>query len=807
MSKKLLLLFSLFCFSQLAYSQSKKAFMEAADQAFLSKNYYAALTYYNNVLEFDEKDADIIHKSAEAARLFDSYKIAAEKYSYLIDTLNIVKDSSVYLHAGEMYQRIGQFDKATEYYDNYITMYGSKNDALTEKAKNSKSSCVWAASRIKELDENVNVSRISSEVNTQYSDFGAFKLKDVLYFNSQRFLEENPIESPAKQISKILTESEGKVEPIDNAFNKREKSVANVAFNTDKTRVYYTVCDYINGSDLRCDIFWSKVNADGTFSEEQILAFPVNNAQFTTTQPSFAIDPVTGNEWMYFVSDRPGGKGKNDIWYSVFDRKLGFSNPINLASVNTPENEFTPHFDKTTSTLYYSTDGRQGFGGFDIFGASYVNGKLDTSIILPAPYNSSFHDVYYKTNEEGTEAYFSSNREGAYFIDDLLQSCCYDVFKAEIIPLKINLNALTFDKSTEVPLSGVTVKLIDPVTGKIIAEVVSDKDNNHLFDLEKGKNYILVATKNGYKPDSISFNTNEIKKSEDLVKKLYLETDKVILDLFTFDAKTREELKGAKITIEDLSDPNNPILVQVNELGNNFQFPLDRNKTYKITASKPGYGTVTEMIDTRGSISGNIKKNLYLPKNDLNRLLPLALYFDNDEPEQDSKSTETSKAYGDIVYDYMLRKPVFMEKYGKGVKDAGEKTASVQRMEEFFEGDVRGGYDRFSLFMDELINTLKDGQKVEMTIRGYASPRFDERYNLVLGQRRINSVKNDMMRYKNGALAPLLINKQLIITQISYGEELSPVDVVDNINDEKGSIYSLKASKERKVEVISVKLK
>ena len=68
-------------------------------------------------------------------------------------------------------------------------------------------------------------------------------------------------------------------------------------------------------------------------------------------------------------------------------------------------------------------------------------------------------------------------------------------------------------------------------------------------------------------------------------------------------------------------------------------------------------------------------------------------------------------------------------------------------------------------------------------------------------------MRNDMMKYRNGALAPYLINEQLIITEISYGEELSPVDVDDNINDERGSIYSLKASKERKVEVISVKIK
>ena len=153
----------------------------------------------------------------------------------------------------------------------------------------------------------------------------------------------------------------------------------------------------------------------------------------------------------------------------------------------------------------------------------------------------------------------------------------------------------------------------------------------------------------------------------------------------------------------------------------------------------------------------------------------------------------------------MLRKPEFMERYGKGIK--GPEKGIHRQYGSIFEGDVRGGYDRFGLFMDELIKALSEGQKIDMTIRGYASPRFDDRYNLVLGQRRINSVRNNMMEYKNGALAPYLLNEQLIITEISYGEELSPVDVNDNIHDEKGSIYSLKASKERKVEVISVKIK
>ena len=106
---------------------------------------------------------------------------------------------------------------------------------------------------------------------------------------------------------------------------------------------------------------------------------------------------------------------------------------------------------------------------------------------------------------------------------------------------------------------------------------------------------------------------------------------------------------GCKITVEDLTDPANPILVQMNEMGNDFTFQIEPNKTYKITATKNRLqAVVTETIDTRGG-SGKITRKLALPRADINRLLPLALYFDNDEPDPDSKSTATKKVFGDLL--------------------------------------------------------------------------------------------------------------------------------------------------------------
>lgn len=785
--------------------QSKKQFLEAAETAYVQGNYYAALVYYNEVLAFDEKDVDIIFKSAEAARKFDSYAVAAEKYALLIDSMQNVPDSTCLFYAGEMNQRLGKFDKAIEYYDLYLSQYSHEKEYLTKKAKKEKASCTWAATNSKEPDENVSIERMGSSINSEYSDFGAIQWDTTIYFSSQRFTETKALQKPARQIAKVLKNGKSGSNELTADFNKRDISVANAVFNTDKTKIYYTVCEFKSDPELRCDLYSSKVNADGTYSEEQLVGGPINMPGYTTTQPSFAKDPITGNEVLYFVSDRPGGEGKLDIWMAVYDKRLGFSNPINLNEINTAENDVTPYFHQDSRTLYFSSEGKTGFGGYDIFGSQWVDGNFIEATILPMPYNSTYHDIYYRPDDAGETALFSSNREGATYVDELLKSCCYDIYKANIKNLQINLNALTFDKNTGESLFGATVVLIDQIKKKQLASLTPEDSNEHQFALTKGVTYLIIASKPGYKADTISFSTHTIRKSENLIKKLYLDTDKLSLDLFTFDANDKKPLSGVKITVEDLTDPANPILVQMNEMGNDFTFQIEPNKTYKITATKIGYSGVTETIDTRGG-SGKITRKLYLPRADINRLLPLALYFDNDEPDPDSKSTATKKVFGDLLKAYMLRKPEFMERYGKGIKGP-EKQESIDKMEAFFEGDVRGGYDRFGLFMDELIKALSEGQKIDMTIRGYASPRFDDRYNLVLGQRRINSVRNNMMEYKNGALAPYLLNEQLIITEISYGEELSPVDVDDNIHDEKGSIYSLKASKERKVEVISVKIK
>ncbi len=800
--KRILVLITVLCIAGIANGQTKRAFRKAAEEAYNKKNYYAALTYYNEVLEFDANDKEALLRSAHAAREFNAYDIAVEKYTYLLDSLELEVDSTVLINTAEMFQRMGKYDKATEYYDRFITEYGS-NDSLSMKAKEYKEKAAWASSRVKEVDEGITVERVNSDVNSNYSDFGAYKLGDSTFFTSMRFVQENPEEKPPRQLSRVMLKNgEESSMVLESPFNALDQPVGSSCINEAGNKIYYTVCDYRGESDLRCDIYSATIQKGGKISDERILPKSINDTSYTTTHPFITKDEKTGNEILYFASDRPGGNGGLDIWYSVYDKKIGYSKPINISSINTEGNEASPFYHKPSGMFYFSSDGYLGLGGYDIYQSRYNGGQFGTPAMLPAPTNSSYHELFYVLNESEDEAIFSTNREGASYIDNVLKACCFDVYTATIEQQEIDLLALTYDKFTNEELIGARVSLYDKETGELIETIKIDTSHIHPFKVKKNREFLVVGEYPGYLTDTIEVSTYDLETEDPIEEKLFLEPDGVILDALTFDAETKEALIGAKVILEDLSDPTADQIIKINVDDNFFRFKLDKDKSYKLYAEKNGYIAVSEIVDTR-NLTGLIKRNLYLNPFDLGAYLPIVLYFDNDEPDPDSKSTATNAVYGDLLEGYMARKETFMNRYGEGAK-GDAKQASIDRMEEFFEGDVRGGYDQFRVFMDGLINELKLGKRIDLTIRGYASPRFDVKYNLVLAQRRINSARNDMESYANGALMPFLKSKQLVITEISFGEELSPSDVSDNLFDEKESIYSLRASKQRRIEVVSV---
>jgi tetratricopeptide (TPR) repeat protein len=802
--KKIYVLLVLFATGYHLHSQSKKQYLSAGDDAFTIGNYYSALTYYNEALEFDPKDGKTLFKSAEAARLFDSYKLAIKKYTYLLDTLNYNDEKLVLFYLGEMHQRLGDYKKAKDYYDLYVTQYGNDEDYYTQKAKVESIACEWAMGKTGVTDSFVVINRLTTDVNTVDSDFAPTFKENKLVYSSMRFKEQKAKDKPSRQISKILIFKDGFSEVYDENLNNTNLSLANTAISSNKTTIYFTKCAYVAEGKLRCDLYQGKIVDDKTINEVEKLKV-LNDTSHTTTHPAIGKFENDDREVLFFASDRKGGKGKLDIWYSYLTNGVP-SDPINLTGINTIEDDITPFYHTLSNTLYFSSNGKRGFGGFDVFGAVFSNDSITEQYHLDPPTNSSYNDVYYVVSDDFKKGYLSSNREGSLYVDNMLESCCYDIYEVELKDLRLNLITLTYDKPTGLDLSGTNVTLTDVNTGKEIAKITNDSTNMSVFPLQRGKTYLLKAEKEYYLPDSTTFNTKDIRTSQDITKRIYLQPDLITLDVFTFDDATKEALNDATVVLEDITDPSKSSQTIVNHSGNDFKFQLQRGKTYRIKATKDGYSVETSLADTKGFTGGSIRKDIYLRKLNLNAYLNLALYFDNDHPEPRAKTTSTSKNYKTTLDAYLNKRSEFEKNYLLGLS-GNTRIEAKNEMDKFFKNDVQGGFDTFYLFMVDLLDELRQGQRIEVNIKGFASPRADLKYNMILAQRRINTLRNEMMAFNGGVFKPYFKNKQLIINQISYGEELAPVNVSDNLVDRKRSVYSVAASKQRKVEIISIKAK
>lgn len=138
-----------------------------------------------------------------------------------------------------------------------------------------------------------------------------------------------------------------------------------------KKRIYFTVCRSVENwgyLTTRCEIYATR-RVGNLWSAPERLDDKINQEGFTATQPFVVQD---GNkEILYFASNRAGGQGGMDIWYTsrvISDNGFDFESPRNAgARINTAHNEITPFYDVSEEALYFSSDGHVGMGGLDIF--------------------------------------------------------------------------------------------------------------------------------------------------------------------------------------------------------------------------------------------------------------------------------------------------------------------------------------------------------------------------------------------------------------------------------------------------------
>jgi hypothetical protein len=252
--------------------------------------------------------------------------------------------------------------------------------------------------------------------------------------------------------------------------------------------MYFTACDRSGGMGS-CDIYFSYFN-DGKWSEPNNLRSPVNTSHWES-QPSVSADGKT----LYFSSNRPGGMGGKDLWYSTMDDKSLWNTPVNMGSkINTDGDEMSPfiHFDG--KTLYFASDGHVGLGGFDIFMTRMTSDSTwSEPQNLGYPINTYNDEMGLVIESGGKKAYFSAVRDKINGKDIFY----FDLYES-VRPTPVSyLKGKVIDRETGRSLKS-DYELINLSANKIIIKSSTDGNGNFLVCLPSGYNYGINVSKTGY---------------------------------------------------------------------------------------------------------------------------------------------------------------------------------------------------------------------------------------------------------------------------------------------------------------------
>ena len=800
---------SLLCFFILGISangQTYKQYLKAADKEFEDKNYYSAMKHYEEAMSIEGEQLEVLIKYAESARLMHAYTFADTAYTKVLNADSTGKYPLAIYWLAAVKKRQGIYLEAQQLFQLFADEFPMKFPEYAQKAQTEVKELDWAIVAITEEEQDVVVEQMDERINSHVSEFAPIQIGDEIYYSTQNNYRQVDKKMDPKPFSMVVKKKVGDDEMVPVDWNDEERHTAHTTFTEDGSRVYYTLCDYVGETtDVSCEIYYSDIDDMGKAGEPVRLPNSINQPDCTTTDPRIGKDLSTGKDWLFFVSTRQDGIGGSDIWVSVIESDGSFSTPSNLSAINTAGEDISPTFHNPSQTLYFSSDGRQGFGGFDIYQSVLKDGKWGEVEHLPAPYNTSYDDSHFWLDRGRTKGYFASSRLGSQTLEPEYEACCYDLYKFTV--LVVDLNVLTFNKRDNEPLNAVTVELHElTANGDFkLSTQTNDEANDHAFELKRGTKYFVIATRPGFLPlrDTIDMSLPKNNKDRTLERKLYLVPETVDLEITSFNKKTKNPLKGVEVR---LVVDGQEVDFRKNEKGNEVSFELKRGELYQVIGSKVAYFSDTVVVDLRKDVTTlEIREDLLLQPKEIEDFPPLIIYFDNDRPNPRTRKTTTELAYEATWKEYMEKKDLYVKEYVKSLVGFDSIT-SARRMTAFFEREVYNNFLNLEAFSKNILEIMEDGGfKVELVIQGFTSPRASADYNYNLSQRRSDCLKNHFERWQGGVLKPYVEQGRITMQVVGYGEDLAPQFISDRLDDERESIYSVQASAERKVAIIGAR--
>ncbi len=499
--------------------------LNSAKEAETNGNPYEALELYKKAND-DMKDKELTVKIAKLEYELRDYAQAERAFGRLVlrDRKNEYGELK-YWYAMSL-KHNGKYAEAADMFNLYINDAAAQPD-LVQAAKREIAGC--EIGKKAKQPENLLINNLGKKANSPQTESSPSYSGGELYYTSLKGKEVVVLDGKQGDwYSKVYTSTKsgaefGEPTPLNEQINREDWQQGNVSVTPDGRTMYFTRVQFAEGGQniSESKIYYSNKGSDGWGAANEVAGV---NGDYIAKHPCEG--DLFGEKVLFFVANMPGGKGGFDIYYAPKKQDGQFGIPVNLGEViNTVGEEATPFYQD--GKLYFSSNGRPTLGGLDVFESQWNGSVWSEPKLLPLGINSSVDDFFYTRLPDGMSGYFVSNRPGPNNLKS--KTCCDDIYAWETERVKVELVAKTLrlrrkgEKENQ-PLTGATVQVFD-VTDKNpsrVEEKTNTTTNDFPFTLLPDKSYRLIATREGYRADTLDFNTVGVKRTTSIEKKLTL---------------------------------------------------------------------------------------------------------------------------------------------------------------------------------------------------------------------------------------------------------------------------------------------
>ena len=490
--QKLLTILVMFLNIGFGFSQTNDLIQ--ADKDFDRFAYIDARDIYLKVVEDGYGSAEIYKKLGDTYYWNSEYDNASKWYLRLVEQFPEQTTPEYYLRAAQSLKTQSDYLRSDQMMEQYTIVAG--DNLISKNFKKNKEYLSEIAFQSKKYE------LVKTNISSATSDFGsAYYNGNIVFASADGTVGENRdlwTDQPYLDLFVATRDSLGQLsekEPLSDKINTKYHE-SSAVFTQDGEVIYFTRNNYAQGDrkpgrdkqrTVRLKLYTSTKDSLGNWTDA--VELPFNSQEYSTAHPALSVD----EKRLYFSSDMPGSYGMSDLWYVNISQDGTYGLPINLgADVNTETRESFP-FISRNGNLYFSTDGRPGLGGYDIFSAPISElGDIGAIVNVGSPANSNQDDFNLIIEEDLNLGYVSSNRDGQQGSSD------DDIYRIQFYNCSIDIAGVVVDSETDKPIAGATVMLLDENNKQIAEQIASDKGAFSFPDMDCETQYTVRALKDGF---------------------------------------------------------------------------------------------------------------------------------------------------------------------------------------------------------------------------------------------------------------------------------------------------------------------